>query len=342
VKISVIIIATVVGAAALEQASSVFAPLALALFIIAIVWPLQERLQSRLPKLLALGITLVVTVAVCLAVASLAVWAFSHVGRSLVADVARFQASYDTAVEWLSAQGVSVTGLLAEHLSVGSLLRAVREVTGHVNTTLSFFLITFVYVVLGLLEVDDLRQKIQARGKQDAARNLIQASAETARKLRKYMFVRTQMSAVTGLLVWALARLAGLQFASEWGIIAFVLNYIPFIGSFVATLLPTLLAMTQFATWQGVVSLFIALNVAQFVVGSYIEPRVSGGALSISPFVVLFAVFFWAFLWGLFGAFIGDPIVIAILTFCRYHPASRSLADLFGGPGQAVSPARST
>jgi AI-2 transport protein TqsA len=64
--------------------------------------------------------------------------------------------------------------------------------------------------------------------------------------------------------------------------------------------------------------------------------------LSISPFVVLFAVFFWTFMWGLFGAFIGVPIVIAILTFCSYHPASQFIADLFGGPVGAAEVRPST
>jgi AI-2E family transporter len=64
----------------------------------------------------------------------------------------------------------------------------------------------------------------------------------------------------------------------------------------------------------------------------YIEPRVSGTVLSISPFVVLFSVFLWTFLWGLFGAFIGVPITIALLTFCAQHPSTQWLANLLGGP----------
>lgn len=114
--------------------------------------------------------------------------------------------------------------------------------------------------------------------------------------------------------------------------IAFVLNYIPFIGPFIATLFPTLLAMTQFDSWQAVLGVFVCLNIIQFVVGSYVEPRVSGNMLSISPSVVLFAVFFWTFLWGLFGTFIGVPIALAILTFCDKNPSSRWLADILGGP----------
>jgi AI-2 transport protein TqsA len=333
-KITIGLTAAVVVAAALSQASNVFAPLALALFIIAIVWPLQQRLQSRMPKLVALAITVVVTVAVCLAFASLAVWGFGRVGRSLATDTARYQALYDNVVAWIEGYGVSVAGLWAEHFNVKWVLRVTQLVTGRVNTTLSFWLIAIVYVILGLLEVDDMRRKIEALDNREAARVLLDGSAATAAKFRKYILVRTGMSLITGLLVGAFAWITGLQFAIEWGVIAFALNYIPFIGPFIATLFPTLLAMTQFNSWQAVLGVFACLNVIQFVVGSYVEPRVSGNVLSISPTFVLFAIFLWTFLWGLFGTFIGVPIALATLTFCSQHPSSRWLADFLGGPAQ--------
>jgi AI-2 transport protein TqsA len=334
-KIALGIITAVLLAAAVREASTVFAPLAVALFIIAIVWPLQNRLQAMLPKLLALAITITVTVLVCLSFASLATWGFGRVGRSLIADSARYQALYETMVTWLDGHGVSVSGLWAEHFNVSWLLRATQHVTGRVNTTFTFWIIALVYIVLGLLEVEDIRRKVEALGKPDIARVLLDGSAATAAKLRKYMLVRTQMSVVTGLLVGLFAWGTGLQFAFEWGMIAFALNYIPFIGPFIATLFPTLLAMTQFESWQAVLGIFVCLNLIQFVVGSYIEPRVAGSMLSISPLVVLFSIFFWTFLWGLFGAFIGVPIVIAILTFCDQHPSSRWIAELLGGPEES-------
>lgn len=326
------IIAAVLIAAAVSQASQVFAPLAAAFFIIAIVWPIQKRLQLWMPKLAALAITIIVTVAICLGFASLAAWGFGRVGRSLAADSARYQALYAAMVTWLDGHGISVAGLWAEHFNVGWLLRATQYITGRVNTTLSFWVIALVYVMLGLLEVENIRQKIELLDNRVAARVLLDGGAATAAKFRKYLLVRTQMSAVTGLLVGAFAGITGLPFAFEWGVIAFVLNYIPFIGPFVATLFPTLLAMTQFESWPAVLGVFVCLNIIQFAVGSYVEPRVAGTTLSISPVVVLFAILFWTFLWGLFGTFIGVPIALAILTFCAAHPSSRWIADLLGGP----------
>src|SRR5262245_20790369 len=337
-RTAVVVIATIAILAAVHFASSVFAPLAFALFIIAIVWPLQSALQARLPKLLALAIVMLVVVVVFLAFASLIAWGFGRVAQGALSEAAGFQLLYERMTAWLEGHGVAVAALWAEHFNVGWLLRAVQDVTGRLNTTLTFWLVVLVYVILGLLEVDDVGRKIRAMENQDAARVLLDGSTTTAAMLRRYMLVRTLMSAITGVLVAAFAALAGLQFAADWGVIAFALNYIPFLGPFIATLFPTLFALAQFESWQAALALFAGLNVIQFVVGSYIEPRICGTALAVSPMVVLFAVFFWTFLWGLFGAFIGVPITIAVLAFCAQHASSRWLADLLGAPIAAAEP----
>ena len=329
---AIAIVAVVTAAAAAYFADTVFAPLTLALFIMALVWPFQRWLQSRAPALLALAVTMTLTIVTMLVFASLAAWGFGRVGRSLIADSGRYQAIWDAVVAWLDGHGFSVAGLWAEHFNVSWMLRGAQQITGRVNTTLSFWIITLVYVILGLMEVEDMERKLRAFLSPEAARTLTGATADTARKFRKYMEVRTLMSLATGALVWAFAAATGLQFALEWGVIAFALNYIPFIGPFIATLFPTLLAMAQFATWQAALGVFVCLNIIQFVIGSYVEPRMSGNVLSISPSVVLFSVFFWTFLWGLYGAFIGVPIAIAALTFCQHAPSSRWIADLLGGP----------
>jgi predicted PurR-regulated permease PerM len=120
-------------------------------------------------------------------------------------------------------------------------------------------------------------------------------------------------------------------------VIAFVLNFIPFIGSFVATLLPALLAAAQFESLYAALVVFIGLNLLQLVIGGYIEPRIAGTAVSVSPFMVLFAVFFWGMLWGMAGAFIGVPILIACATGCARYPPSRPIAILLSAGGAPLA-----
>jgi len=320
--------------AATYFAGSVLSPVACALFIIAMTWPLQRELELRLPQLLAMAIVVVVIAITFMVFASLVLWSFSRVGRTLAADAGRLQAVYDQTVTWLEGHGIAIAGIWSETFNTRWLIRAIQELTTRLNTTITFWLVVFVYVILGLIEVNATERRVRSMwGDSAAARILVDGAAESASKLRRYMLIRTWMSLATGVLVWAIAAVSGLQLAPEWGVIAFTLNYIPFIGSFIATVLPTMYALAQFGSWETALLIFICLNIAQFVIGSYIEPRMAGNALAISPFVVLFSVFLWAFLWGPFGAFIGVPITIAMMTLCAQHPSSCWVAELLGASG---------
>jgi len=334
------VIAVIAIFAALRLASSVIAPVVCAVFIIALVWPMQSRLQKRMPKLIALAIVIAVIALVFVVFASLVSWAFGRIGQSVVANAGRLQLLYGEVTAWLEGHGVGVAGLWAEHFNVTWLIRTMQGVTARLNNTLTFWLVVLVYVILGLLEVDDLKRRLATLEHRDGARLLLTGGAAIGEKFRRYMLIRTMMSVATGFLVWALAALFGLQFAAEWGIIAFALNYIPFIGPFVATVFPTLYALAQFESWQAALAIFVCLNVIQFAIGSYIEPRVAGSVLAISPFLVLFSVFLWTYVWGLFGAFIGVPIAIALLTLCAQHPSSRWVADVLGGSKQQQTTAK--
>jgi AI-2 transport protein TqsA len=317
--------------AGLYFARSILAPVAFSLFVIAIVWPLQRALETRIPRLLALVATLAVTLIVVTVLGYLIVWAFGTIGRWLIENALRLQALYMQWTDWLEEHGILVTSLVVENFNAGWLIRAVQEIGGRLHGLLTFVVIAFVFTALGLLEVDIAGKNIETLRNKEAARTILQASTEIADKFQKYMLVRTAMSVLTGIVVWAFTLLAGLELATAWGLIAFVLNYIPFIGPLVATVFPTLFALVQVGSWQLAAIVFLGLNVIQFLIGSYLEPRIAGAALSVSPFLVLFAVFFWAFLWGLPGAFIGVPIVIACLTLCDQQESTRWVAALLSG-----------
>ncbi|BBF93922.1 AI-2E family transporter [Blastochloris tepida] len=316
---------------ALYYGEVILAPVVFALFIIALVWPLQSGLQARIPRLAAMAVTVVVVVVVLAVLGTLIGWGFGRAARWLLADSARFQALYLQGVEWLEGHGFAVAGVFSDVFSVSWMVRTVQSIGARLQSIVSFSVVVAVFLILGLLEVEETAAKLRAMRNRAAGEAVVAAAAKTAAKLQKYMLVRTAMSVMTGALVWAFSSLIGLPLAAEWGVIAFALNYIPFIGSFIATLAPTLFALVHFESWQVALGVFAGLNIIQFVVGSYLEPRVAGSALSISPFIVLLAVFLWSFLWGIAGAFIGVPIVIALITVCEQYPASQWVAGLLAG-----------
>ena len=168
VKVALTIMAVVAVAFAAYEAASVFAPVVLAVFIIGITWPLQRWLQSRVPKLIALAISVIVIVVGGLAFGSLVAWGFGRVGRALMSDAARYQPLYNNLVTWLDSHGMTVAGLWAEHFNVRWVLAKAQYVTGRINSTLVFWLITLTYVILGLLEVDDIRRKVETLRNREA------------------------------------------------------------------------------------------------------------------------------------------------------------------------------
>jgi AI-2 transport protein TqsA len=325
---------TILVAAALYFTRSILAPFAFAIFMVAIVWPLQRALQAKLPQVVALLLTLTLTLAVVVAVSSMVTWALSVERQWLIGHAARFQTVYLEWARWLEEHEIFVVGPLSERFDVMWLVRLFQSLVGHINTLLGFAVLAFVFMMLALLETGDFRERLASASKQAKGPDLAKIGEAIAAKFRKYMLVRTQMSALTGFAVWGFALFSGLDLAPAWGILAFVLNYIPFIGSFVATLLPSLFAIAQFETWQDSLLVLLGMFAIQFAFGNYLEPLVAGAALSISPLAVVFAVFFFGFLWGMPGAFLGVPILIAILTLCAHYPSTSWIATLLSGKPQ--------
>ena len=322
--------------AALYLAGSVFEPLAFGLFILALVWPMHRALQDRLPRGLALFITLSVTIVVFLAFGSMIAWSLSAIADWLIKNIHRFQSLYVQGTDWLEGHGIFVAGTLADTFDVAWLIRVFQEVARQLNRLAGFGVLIFVFLMLALLETEEFRQRLARVGEHGHGAKLIEAAQDIAAKFRKYMVVRTLLSILTGLAVWAFAALAGVEPAAAWGLLAFVLNYIPFVGSFIATILPGLFAMAQLDTWQAIIIVVVGLAIIQFLIGNYLEPLVAGAALSISPFAVVFAVFFWGFLWGIPGAFIGVPILITIMAICAQYPSTQWIAHLLSGTAPAT------
>ncbi len=318
----------ILASAALYFGRSIFAPVAFSFFAIAVVWPLQRALQTRMPKIVALVFTLLLTL-IALGLFALGIaWGSSQVGQWLLRNVDRFQFIYAKTNEWLEGHGIFATAMLADRFDVAWLVRVAQQVAARLNSMVGFALLVFTFTILGLLEVVQVDLRIKKLESQRPNLRMSHAIEQIAGQFRKYALIRSVASVLTGLVTYCFAVLIGLDLAPAWGVITFVLNYIPFLGPLAAVVLTTLFAAAQFETMQMTLIVLAGLSVIQFAIGSYLEPLLAGATLAISPFLVLFAVFFWSFLWGIPGAFIGVPATIAILTICDQHAGSRWLAVL--------------
>lgn len=309
------------------QVAAVFEPAAFALFAIAIVWPLQKALETKLPAGVALLLTVGVTIVVIVKLTSMVAWGGSQVGQWLTLNLDRFQALYISWARWLEEKDLYIAGTIADRFNVVWMLRMFQTVALRLNSVIGFSLLIFIFLAMGLLEVRVVGANLRVVGGPTGER-LVAAAISASRKFRRYMLVRTAASVLTGLIVWAFCAFMGLELAAAWGVISFALNYIPFIGPLIATILPALFGFAQTGSWETALTVLLALTFVQFMIGSYFEPLFTAKTLSVSPFAVVFAVFFWGFLWGLPGTVIGVPILIAVLTVCEQFPQSRWIAEL--------------
>ncbi|MGL4543840.1 MAG: AI-2E family transporter [Polymorphobacter sp.] len=322
--------AAVLTAAALSIGRSVFEPVAFALFLVALVWPLQRWLAQRLPKGLALVLVLVFTLAVLALFAYAASWSIGHIGRWSMANFGRVQTLYVDATTWLEGKGLLVDGVASNRLNPATVLGVLQVVAVRLGDTTGFIMLAFVFVVLGLLEVEPIGRRLRALGGDgwDPAATC----ASIATKFQTYMRVRGVASLLTGVATALFAWAIGLDLPLAWGLLAFILNFIPFIGPLIVVVPAMVFAAVQFGNWQMVLLVAGGMTGIQFIIGSYLEPIMAGTAVSVSPFLVLLSVFLWGFLWGIPGAFIGVPMTIAMLTVCEGRPQSRWIADLLAGP----------
>jgi predicted PurR-regulated permease PerM len=315
---------------ALYLARVVFEPIAFALFGMALVRPFQKALEAKLPKSVALGLTVLLALLAILALAAVIVWSVDEVVHWSLANLARFQSLYARWADWLEGYGIYVADGLAQY-DARTFISVLHTVAAGANYFVGFCIIVFLLITFGLTELGSLKARLDALAPL-VGWDISQTAAEVAGKIRKYMLIRTLASALTGLAVFAFTISIGLELAVAWGIISFVLNYIPYVGTLVAVALPVLFASVQFESWRMVLVIFGGLYLIQFLIGNYLEPIIAGRALAISPLVMLVAFFFWAFLWGIPGAFIGIPVTIALLTVCAEHPSLNWLARLLSAP----------
>lgn len=165
--------------------------------------------------------------------------------------------------------------------------------------------------------------------------------AEIEAKIRSYIATKLAVSAVTGLLVWAILALFGLRMAGLFGILSFLLNFIPSIGSIIATLLPLPVAVAQFggSPWM-VVGVVAVPGALQNLVGNAIEPKLMGKGLQLHPVTILLALAFWGLLWGLVGMILAAPIMASIRIVLVRFDTTRPLGNLLAGqlPGSGPQP----
>jgi predicted PurR-regulated permease PerM len=200
------------------------------------------------------------------------------------------------------------------------------------------FMITL-YCIFILLEESIFRKKIRLifKNEKDFVRmNGMLNEIDTL--FTEYLSLKTMVSLLTGFLSYIVLLVLGVHSPILWAILIFLLNYIPSIGSLIATTFPAIFAMLQFGDLSSGIWVLVSVGTIQLVVGNFIEPKIMGNSLNISPLVVLVALIVWGAIWGIVGMLLSVPITVMMIIIMAQFENTKSLAILLSVTGELKTP----
>jgi len=161
-----------------------------------------------------------------------------------------------------------------------------------------------------------------------------QVTSDINSRIGAYLALKTFLSILLGLTSWIVMAFMGLEFAAFWAVLIALLNYVPYIGSFLGVLFPVTMAIVQFANPNDVLAVFLPLTALQFLIGNFLDPYVMGNSLNLSPFAILVSLAAWSALWGIPGAFLAVPITAIMAIVFSQFAGTRPIAVLLSRDGR--------
>ncbi|HEY4761048.1 MAG TPA: AI-2E family transporter [Thermoguttaceae bacterium] len=314
------VLAVIALAAGLVYTKAVMIPFVLAVFLTTVVSPVVDFqvLRCKIPSSLAIVLALVLVVVFLFTLGMLLIVAV----HAIVTTAGDYSDSFinltNQTFDWLKKWKVEV-----DHTRIADELQQrlpglITQAAGTGTTLIANgFLITF-FVIFLLAGRNVYR-----------VRNDFYQKIESA--VRRYIVTKFAISAVTGLIVWLILGMLGLRMAFVFGLLAFLLNFIPSIGSVIATLLPLPMAVAQFDSLWPIIGAVAIPGVVQMVIGNVIEPKLLGQGLELHPVTVLFALAFWGLLWGYMGMVLAVPITAVLRIVLMRFETTQAIGNLLGG-----------
>lgn len=321
---SLMVIAVVALGFTLRYARPVLVPFVLAFLLYTLVSPILDLqvIRLKVPRPVAVGITLLIV----LAILGLILVFVNQAVQAIVSMAGRYS---DSMVNLVREVFSDIRGWGIE-LDPGKIISDLQEripkLVGDTFGAIMGFSSALLFVVIFLMFLLIGRKpRVVSSG----------IYKDVDEKIRKYIGTKAVISMATGLLVWVALSLFGLELAGVFGIFAFLLNFIPSIGSIIATLLPIPIAVAQFENPWLITAVVLVPGAIQMSIGNVIEPKLMGEGLQLHPVVILLALSFWGLLWGVVGMFLAVPMTaiirIVLMQFETLRPVGRLLAGELPG-----------
>ncbi len=331
------IIAIFVLGVILLELRAVLLPFSVALLLSFIFQPVVVYLKSkRIPMVVNLTIV-VVLLAIVLFLVGLLVFSSA---KSFTEEFSQYEERINTLAHEVTARIdiiASSLNLDMADLDIDSLLN-VSAITSVVSASLGTFLnalsntlLVILFMLFILAGSGQLSTKITRAFEPEVAKRILGAIEDISQQARQYLVAKTVVSLLTGVLIFLVLWILGVDFPVFWGFLAFIFNFVPNIGSLAAVVLPFCVSLLQFETLLIPIVALLLMLVVETVIGNMIDPRMMAFSLNLSPLLVIVCLIFWGWLWGIVGMILAVPLTATIKIFLDNLERTRPVAVLMGG-----------
>lgn len=328
-KFLIVFAAFVIVVSGLKMASSLVVPFLLAVFIAMIVSPLLAWLKRRqVPGSVAILLIISLILAIGLVLAAVVGSSVDSFRQDIPVYSAKLSVISESIQQGLTQRGLAIDAEQWQNsFDPSAVMRWVGSTLasfGNVMTNSVLILITVIFI---LAENTSFGDKLRlARGDKSSQAWL----AELSSSINSYLAIKAGISAVTGILIYIWLTILGVDYAVLWGLIAFLLNFVPTVGSFIAAVPAVLLALVQLGIGSAGLTL-LGFVVVNFLMGSAIEPRWMGKGLNLSPLVVFVSLVFWGWILGPVGMLLSIPLTIIVKIALAANNDTRWISVMLGG-----------
>jgi len=315
----------------LKEFAIVLQQLLVAVFVAYLIAPVHNWLVRRgIPPLAAYGVIVFVILLASYALGQILYRSVEHLAANVPVYRDHLNKTFQELIR--KAPGVDRQQLerffASETDFINAGMGAMFSMAGTFFGFLSELIIIQVYLAFLLAEKAGLGRRIQASFDPDSSQRILAIIGRINSSIAEYVALKTLINLAVGTLTSLVLWLFRVDYALLWGILAFLLNYIPYLGSIIAIIPPVLLSLVQFESLGWSALILATLLVVHNGIGYFVEPRLTGNKVDLSPLVVLLALAFWGSIWGTIGMLLAIPLTVVIRTILENIPETRPLARM--------------
>ncbi|SCY95460.1 Predicted PurR-regulated permease PerM [Paracoccus tibetensis] len=317
----------------LVQARFILVALAIAIILFSLTSDAIHAISTRLrvPNWLATTLALIAIALGLLWVATTIMAQVNEIVFLAITYAERAQTMLPDLIERLGPEAQERIMLVLTGLNITGWIRALA---GQASGVLQGSVLVILFVGFMFAERSWFPLKIERlTGDHRKAADVRRMISTIMHRVNRYLVVKTGVSAVTAFLVWLIFRAAGLDLAVAVAILTFVLNFIPAIGSIIATAIATILTFVLTGDTTLTVVICLGITGVQFAIGNVLDPMLLGQTLRLSSFGIILSLAFWGLVWGIPGTFLAVPIMVALMIVCAQIPWLRPVAVMLSREG---------